>query len=100
MVARNSCVAPSQFSHTTLHLELSYVNACFGKEPECAVIEWIVQVVDDLADSRVDDHFCAHETRCECRVDQGILQRHSMIGRLNDSVFFSMRTEAFIQICS
>src|SRR2546426_12504172 len=84
----------------SIHLQFSNKYPSLVKQPERALIQWIIHVVDDLADSGVDDHLRALEARGERGVDDGILERHAVIGSLDDGIFLSVRAQALFQIGS
>ena len=61
------------------------------------VVERVRLVVDDLADSRVDDHLGALQAGSEGRVEGGVLDADPVVGGLGDGVFLAVGTQALVE---
>jgi len=83
-----------------IHFEFSNKHARLLEQAKRTVVEGVIHVVDDLADTGVDDHLGALKAGRECRIDDGVFQRNTVIRRLDDRVFFAVRAEALVECCS
>src|SRR5215475_282524 len=83
-----------------IHFESSDEHARLLEQAKRAVVEGVIHVEDDLANTGVDDHLGALKAGRECRVYDGVFQGYAVIRSLDDRVFFAVRTKTFVQRCS
>src|SRR5262245_32840320 len=92
--------SPPPLKSDLIHFEFSNKHARLLEQAKRAVVEGIIHIEDDLADTGVDDHLGALKAGRECRVYDGVFQGYAVIRSLDDRVFFAVRAKTFVQRCS
>ena len=89
---------PSRAAPRLAVRRLAAVDGRLTEEPKRSSGERILQVVDHLADSRVDDHLAAGQAGRVRRIENAPIDAHAMVGRLGDGILLGMGAEAVPQL--